>query len=176
MIMDWEQYEEIKAWEEEARKFNSEEELEYFIRYTTPYAIFCTLKGEDSIEKAKILWDQWHPNPHQEMIDEWEASNRTKIVQILDEDRGYWETVAGNPVWAPDGKYRFKPEPELMPFDFSDVNFLIGKSVRIKSDGRTRLITAINEHSVYAYDLISYQKLFDLYEFLDGTPCGKLKE
>lgn len=48
-------------------------------------------------------------NPHQPMIDEWEASGRTKVVQFYLNDK-LCTCDNGEPKWFENVKYRFKPE------------------------------------------------------------------
>jgi len=52
-------------------------------------------------------------------------------------------------------EYRIKPEPELIPFDFSDAAFLIGD--KFVGDS-------------------SFNDLLKYYTFLDGAECGKIKQ
>jgi hypothetical protein len=71
--------------------------------------------------------------------------------------------------------YRIKPQPKLIPFDFSDAEMLIGRAVRSKDGSMVGLITKvgvgaelkISEGSYY------YAELLSRFTFLDGEPCGK---
>ena len=175
--MTWEQYEEIKAWEEQAKKCGSCVELASFINNTsTSGHIYSSLEGINSNEKAKILWKKWYPNPHQALIDEWETSGKTKIVQYWHKLHQRWYDVEGLPIFSNDIEYRLKPEPEYIPFDFSDANKLIGKAVKAKDSSHLMLITIVDLiHVRISQAWIKYQELLDDYIFLNGTPCGKLK-
>ena len=71
-------------------------------------------------------------------------------------------------------QYRIKPEPELIPFDFSDAAFLIGKV--IKCDSEIQFITQLNKNFVFAgVGQMDYSWLLEKYTFLDGAACGKIK-
>lgn len=72
--------------------------------------------------------------------------------------------------------YRVKEEPkqpEYIPFTFEDAVFLIGKSVRRKNNKWVELITYCDKTDT---SVCMYQDLLRDYTFLDGSPCGKLKE
>ncbi|MEN6487345.1 MAG: hypothetical protein ABFD66_00440 [Smithella sp.] len=81
-----------------------------------------------------------------------------------------------DPEWHPEYEYRIKPAPKYVSFEPSDI--LIGKHVRSKtSPDIIHVITSQNNDSVYLGGrLCSRWELFIEYEFLDGSPCGKLKE
>lgn len=180
--MTWNEYEILKAWEEEAKKCISEKHLSLFIASpdSTDYeSVYKALDGEDSTEKANILWNKWFPGikwfpgPHQKVINEWEASGRTKIVQFWSNAASRWTDIE-EPNWYPSIGYRIKPEPKYVPFDYSDAEFLIGKAIKSKREKKIRLITNIDVQYVFTHRWMSYYKLLQDYIFLDGTPCGKL--
>ena len=83
-----------------------------------------------------------------------------------------------NPTWSKDVQYRVKPKQELIPFDFSDAEKLIGKSIKIKSFKEYYIITIVYPAHIFISGHIrtEYDELFKKFEFLDGSPCGKLKE
>jgi len=70
-------------------------------------------------------------------------------------------------------EYRIKPEPELIPFDFSDAAFLIGKAVKHKTLNYVELIKFISDKFVGDS---SFNDLLKYYTFLDGAACGKIKQ
>lgn len=78
-----------------------------------------------------------------------------------------------NPMFANDFEYRIKPEPELIPFDFSDAAFLIGKAVKHKTLNYVELIKFISDKFVGDS---SFNDLLKYYTFLDGAACGKIKQ
>ena len=72
--------------------------------------------------------------------------------------------------------YRVKEEPkqpEYIPFTFEDAEFLIGKPVKHKKDSWVEVITYCNENETSS---CMYEDLLRDYTFLDGSPCGKLKQ
>lgn len=77
-------------------------------------------------------------------------------------------------------KLRIKPEPEYIPFTFEDAEQLIGKVIRPKNELHKLilLISMINFSGVFLEDeiTITYTSLLSDYTFLDGSPCGKLKQ
>ncbi len=90
-----------------------------------------------------------------------------------------WKLITTNaPRWstASDVEYRIKPQPELVPFDFSDAEQLIGKVVKAKEGGTIRIITCSFRDGMFLGGIswvTNYMQLFELYTFLDGSPCGK---
>lgn len=72
--------------------------------------------------------------------------------------------------------YRVKEEPkqpEYIPFTFEDAEHLIGKSVKHKKDSWVEVITYCNKNETSS---CMYEDLLRDYTFLDGSPCGKLKQ
>ena len=79
-----------------------------------------------------------------------------------------------NPCWNwVDYNYRVKHTPEYVPFTFEDAEFLIGKTVRCKSQDYVALIISVTKDGTSVDD---FKPLLDDFAFLDGSPCGKLKE
>ena len=72
-----------------------------------------------------------------------------------------------------DVDYRVKEEPEYVPFSFEDAEFLIGKVVKHKKDKWVEMLTWCSPDEVLN---IPYEILLDNYTFIDGSPCGKLKQ
>src|SRR5690625_684932 len=78
------------------------------------------------------------------------------------------------PLWNdPNIRFRVKPEPKYIPFTFEDREELRGKWVRRKSSGNECLIYHLSEAHVNVY---SWEESIEEFEFLDGTPFGKLAE
>lgn len=69
--------------------------------------------------------------------------------------------------------YRVKKQPEYIPFTFEDAEFLIGKAVKSKDEKWIKMLISFDED--YASN-ISYETLLRDFTFLDGSPCGKLKQ
>lgn len=69
-------------------------------------------------------------------------------------------------------------EPEEIPLSFDDAELIMSKGwVRHKSSGRIRIVTSMNIDDIciegYRH---SYQDLKEYFTWVDGTPCGKLKQ
>ena len=95
-----------------------------------------------------------------------------KQIQYRIDDDCEWEDI-NEPAFFPDCEYRVKPEPILIPFDFSDAEFLIGKAIKHKTLNYVELIKFISDNFVGD---ISFDNLLEYYTFLDGSPCGKQKK
>ena len=83
-----------------------------------------------------------------------------------------------NPMFANDFEYRIKPEPELIPFDYSDAEFLIGKSVKRKDNSELiQTIVQIQSDMIYiGVGVINFTYLLENCIFIDGSICGKIKQ
>jgi hypothetical protein len=70
--------------------------------------------------------------------------------------------------------YRINPQPQLIPFDFSDAEMLIGRMVKSKDGKIVSVITDLTRNTVWmsASDK-SYNELLSEFTFLNGTPCGQ---
>lgn len=108
----------------------------------------------------------------------WEiikAFKEGKIVQY-EINKGCWKDTA-SPAFDITTNYRIKPSPEYIPFDFSDARELIGKIITTKMRRSYYLITSVDVAGVvFGGHYNDYVVMFDDYQFLDGSPCGKLKE
>lgn len=83
-----------------------------------------------------------------------------------------WKDTS-NPTWEwHQFDYRVKKAPEYVPFTFEDADFLIGKSVRHKTNNWVELITYCDKADT---SICTYKDLLRDYTFIDGSPCGKLK-
>lgn len=89
---------------------------------------------------SKNIWGQWHSK----RTPQWDTSERTE--------------------------YRIKPQPKLVPFDFSDAEKLIGRIVKNKENGGYYCISYVSKSTVMGS---SYETFLARFEFLDGSPCGK---
>lgn len=121
----------------------------------------------------------------EEMIAVMQAYADGKEIELLN-STGKWRTVsapswnweeANKPMWNwVDFDYRIKKqpkEPEYVPFTFEDADFLIGKTVRCKSQDYVALIISVTKDGTSVDD---FKPLLDDFTFLDGSPCGKLKQ
>lgn len=69
-------------------------------------------------------------------------------------------------------EFRVKKEDKYIPFTFEDREVFRGKWIRNKATNSEFIITLIKKKKV---DLLSYDQAFYKWEFLDGTPFGKLE-
>lgn len=91
---------------------------------------------------------------------------------------GSWAEV-GHPAWNwEDCDYRVKEEPQYIPYD-SVLEVERDKWLRKKvSKGILRRITKIdfNDNTIYSEGYwYTMKELLELFEYADGTPCGKVK-
>lgn len=96
-----------------------------------------------------------------------------KKIEICGKTEKVWHNAI-SPDWnwaACD--YRIKQEPEYVPFTFEDAEHLIGKVIKSKDENWIELLTFFGED--YTSN-ITYEALLRDYTFLDGSPCGKLKQ
>ena len=75
-------------------------------------------------------------------------------------------------------EYRINPEPELIPFDFSDAEFLIGKAIKAKDNSCINIITKVSRSRgiVLVSQSYYFEDLLKHYTFIDGAACGKIKQ
>lgn len=107
----------------------------------------------------------------QEMIAVMQAYVNGKEIETF--DGKVWHHV-NIPFWNwNDVDYRVKEKPKYVPFSFEDAEFLIGKTVRCKSQDYVALIISVTKDGTSVDD---FKPLLDDFTFLDGSPCGKLKQ
>lgn len=115
-----------------------------------------------------------------EILKKWwkeiEAWKDGKQIQYIDADTPAWTDI-DKPSFLEWAKYRVKPEPVLIPFDYSDAEFLIGKGIKRKNGATyVQLIHQVEDEYIFAgKGMIKFDYLFEHCIFLDGTPCGKPK-
>lgn len=79
-----------------------------------------------------------------------------------------------NPKWDwRDYDYRVKGTSEYIPFTFEDWEVIINEIVKHKTKPIIEKLTSFCDESVNA---IFYNELLEEFTFLDGSPCGKLKQ
>lgn len=108
-----------------------------------------------------------------EKIAVMQAYEDGKKIEICGKTEKVWHNAI-SPDWnwaACD--YRIKQEPEYVPFTFEDAVFLIGKIVRCKLQDYVALIISVTKDGTSVDD---FKPLLDDFTFLDGSPCGKLKQ
>ena len=117
----------------------------------------------------------------EEKIAVMQAFCENKIIQISIVDVEDWSNIGKNQVpewnWSR-FNYRVKKEPEYQPFDFSDAESLIGKVIKSKNSKNIFLITGYDvseNYFIVGNTTQNFKTLFENCEFLDGSPCGKLK-
>ena len=86
--------------------------------------------------------------------------------------KGWFET--NDPAWNWSiTDYRVKEESQYIPFTFEDWEIMIDKIVKHKKKPIIEKLTSFCDDSVNA---IFYNELLEEFTFLDGSPCGKLKQ
>lgn len=97
-------------------------------------------------------------------------------IEYQDSDSNEWYK-APTPQFYSDTEYRVKPKEEIIPMDFSDAERLIGKVIKNKDSNSASIIVSTLRDAVYVGNFAtSYEALFEYYEFLDGSPIGKLSK
>ena len=111
---------------------------------------------------------------HYNEIIAWANGTEIEYYDNLDSK---WK-LAKTPHFILDCQFRVKSEQELIPFDFTDAEKLIGKVVRHKEgfDCVAVLLECNLQHICIGNDFEIYEVLLQDYTFLDDSPCGKLKE
>lgn len=84
-----------------------------------------------------------------------------------------WKDTS-NPTWEwHQFDYRVKHAPEYVPFTFEDWEIMVDEIVKHKTKPIIEKLTSFCDESVNA---IFYNELLEEFTFLDGSPCGKLKQ
>lgn len=119
----------------------------------------------------------------EQLLKHWEvieAYMNGAEVEYFDHINAEWVDCSSDPGFYIEAKYRIKKQPELIPFDFSDAEKLIGRIVVHKDKKELEgihQITSIKNDYLYFYDGgCNMNYLFKYFTFLDGSPCGKIKE
>lgn len=112
----------------------------------------------------------------EEKIAVMQAFREGKEIQLrLLIDSKYYDCK--NPGWNWDNyDYRVKGEPkqpEYIPFSFEDWEIMVDRIVKHKTKPIIEKLTSFFDDSVNA---IFYNELLEEFTFLDGSPCGKLKQ
>jgi hypothetical protein len=112
-------------------------------------------------------------NKHWEVI---EAFKNGKEIEFRHVVTKCWMD-ATDPSFDQCVEYRLKEEPKYVPFDFSDAEKLRLMGVRPNNGQKyNNTIIAVSEYSVLVGTMWhTYKNLFDEFEFLDGSVCGKIQ-
>lgn len=87
-----------------------------------------------------------------------------------------WDDI-NDPAFFPDCEYRVKPEPILIPFDYSDAEHLLGRVVTRKDVNKRAIIVEVREEGVVeGRTFHGYSAFLTTCLFADGSPCGKQKK
>jgi len=122
---------------------------------------------KDTIEKALVMLQV-----------KWENNKSLNLTSCI----GSWDKTT-QPLWNWQDSnyiivsYSLSQPKELVPFDYSDAEYLIKKAlpVRYHNDNIYKAITHIGLQGVILSDGTnrSFKRLLDDYEFSKGKPCGK---
>jgi hypothetical protein len=105
------------------------------------------------------------------------GKNDSVIVVVSSDNKNFKNGNGFDTMRYEDCDWREIKEPEIVPFDFLDAEFLIGKVVKKKGTGGIFIIHSVVNSCIYLDQAtIFYNKLLENYTFLDGLPCGKVKE
>lgn len=102
-------------------------------------------------------------------------------VEVLGVGRNDWNVIH-DPKWNfKECQYRPKPKSEYVSFEGEELLDLIGKPIRSKTDRNLcHLVTSVDTtiDQVYLGDntWAGSVTILERFEFLDGSPIGKLKE
>lgn len=115
----------------------------------------------------------------EQLLKHWqviEAYMNGAVIQYFNTSISEWLNVK-DPSFEINKEYRIKKQSELIPFDFSDAEKLIAKAMKRKTTGVYCLITFVSDLGVEISGyFIPFYELLKQFTFLDGTPCGKIKE
>lgn len=117
----------------------------------------------------------------QEKIEIMQAFFEGKEVEYANKGSKYWNDLSFKiePTWNWEANnYRIKPKLTYIPFTFEDREMFREKWMKYKFGINSEVfINFINEWKVGVDGTYySYYELFDLFTFIDGTPCGKLQQ
>ena len=99
-----------------------------------------------------------------------------KIIQIKDK-YDEWKDLKAPSFCEEVCNYRIKPQLKLVPFTFKDSGFLLGKIFKAKdSKYFTEMIWKVTDCINNDHIFKNFKEFLRLYEFDDGSPCGKYVE
>jgi hypothetical protein len=114
-----------------------------------------------------------------EQLNKWwkevQALADGKQIQFLRKESLIWEDI-DDPSFHINIEYRVKPEPILIPFDYSDAEHLLGREVTRKDVNKRAIIVEVREEGVVEGQYFhGYSAFLTTCLFADGSPCGKPK-
>lgn len=108
---------------------------------------------------------------HKHLMERWAEGEK---VQVFTVDMK-WEDL-DEPQWQLNTEYRISPKEEIIPMDFSDAERLISKTVKDKHYGLYTIVSTSKDSVYVGTSYTTYEELLEHYEFLDGSPIGKLSK
>ena len=109
----------------------------------------------------------------QKYINEILAFANGKTIEHKSVSSGVWYEDE-NPSFACHLEYRIKSEPKLVPFTFEDKDLFKDKWFKLKTTSGLFKASYIDESLItIGASQNSYSELIQLFEFEDGSPCGK---
>lgn len=104
------------------------------------------------------------------------AFSEGKVIEFSRLNLEEWN-ICENPEFMDYNKYRIKQEPKLVPFTFEDNLLFRDKWIKYKRNSQD-LIRITRVCSTFFYienmeDKLNYKDLLEIFEFEDGSPCGK---
>ena len=117
-----------------------------------------------------------------EMIDVMQAFERGEQIEVIniEDEEGEWCKVT-KPIWDwLDCDYRVKPKKKYVPFESAE-EFLAAQREHgfyIKMHDSVKQLNAFVDCLGFIFvstlnNVLDFKEIFEQYEFLDGTPCGK---
>jgi len=113
------------------------------------------------------------------MIEVLKAFEEGKDIEVFDNNR---HVTVINPLFTAFNfdkyEYRIKPQPTYIPYTWGDRDLFRDKWIRLKTAQNEHRINFIGDYDVASCANWESPKtlidLFNNYEFIDGTPFGKL--
>lgn len=66
---------------------------------------------------------------------------------------------------------------KFRPYTYEEAEELLGRKVKTKDFPIKQIIMSVDDINVYVTNWVyTYEEFFKIFTFLDGSPCGKLKE
>ena len=103
-----------------------------------------------------------------------EAFSKGELIELKYHDSDLWEETNTLDVDSDICIYRIKPKPKLVPFTFEDRELFKDKWFRLKTTSGLFKASYIDGSLItIGASQNSYSELMQLFEFEDGSPCGK---